>query len=212
MERADPPTLAKQMNKAATIQIILEVKTRILPLFYQLLELGFRMMVPVNCSVKELLCQHLNVQEDYLEKRIQTLILNGKAVDDVNSATVGEGSTLALSGAMPGLVGAILRSDGVLAPMRHQISHKQTESDTKYDAGEVNLKLFNLVLKELGPVFLQKGIWFKGETLQDFFSRRADELMEGCHTLTLDGNSLDISQLARIDLSNKSVFLQVATQ
>ena len=101
MERTDPPTLAKQMNKASTIQIILEVKTRILPLFYQLLEQGFRMTVPVNCSVKELLCQHLNVQEDYLEKRIQTLILNGKAVDDVNSATVGEGSTLALSGAMP---------------------------------------------------------------------------------------------------------------
>jgi hypothetical protein len=212
MEQTDQSTSAKEMKKASILHFSLRLETRVLPLFFQLLGGGFKMIVPTNCSVKELLCQHLDVQEDYLENRIQTIILNGKAVDNINSVTVEEGSTLALSGAMPGLVGAILRTGGVLAPMRRQISHVQTESEAKHDTGEVNLKLFNLVAKELGPAFLQKGIWIKGSRLQEFIFQYVEELMQGCNALNLDGNSLEKAQLSHIDLSNKSVFLQITTQ
>lgn len=212
MEQTDQSTSAEALKKASSVHFSLGVETRLLPFFFQLLGDGFKMIVPTNCSVKELLCSHLNIQEDYLENRIQTIILNGKAVDNVNSATVEEGSTLALSGAMPGLVGAILRRGGVLAPMRRQISHNQTESEAKHQTGEINLKLFNLVVKELGPAFLQKGVWIKGNRLQEFIFQYADELMQGCNALKLDGNSLKIAQLSQIDLSNKSVFLQITTQ
>jgi len=212
MEPTDQSTSAAEINKAASVHFSLGVETRLLPLFFQLLGDGFKMIVPTNCSVKELLCQHLDVQEDYLENRIQTIILNGKTVDNVNSAAVEEGSTLALSGAMPGLVGAILRTGGVLAPMRRQISHIQTESEAQQGTGEVNLKLFNLVVKELGPDFLQKGVWIKGNTLQEFIFQYADELMQGCNALELDGNNLKIAQLTQIDLSKKSVFLRVTRQ
>ena len=212
MEPTDQSTSAAEINKAATVHFSLRVETRLLPLFFQLLGGGFKMIVPTNCSVKELLCRHLNIQEDYLEKRIQTIILNGKTVDNVNSATVAEGSTLALSGAMPGLVGAILRTGGVLAPMRRQISHNQTASEAKHDKGKVNLKLFNLVAKELGPDFLQQGVWIQGKRLQEFILQYLEDLMKGCNALKLDGNSLEKSQLSQIDLSTQSVFLRITTK
>ena len=212
MEQTDRSITSEQIKNAATVHFFLEVETRLLPIFFQLLGEGVKMVVPTNCSVKELLCQHLDIQEEYLKNRIQTLILNGKAVDNVDSATVGEGSTLALSGAMPGLVGAILRSGGVLAPMRRQISHSQTESGAKHDTGEVKLKLFNLVVRELGPAFLKKGVWIKGNRLQEFISQYDSELMQGCKALKLDDNTLKIDQLTQIDLSNKSIFLQITTQ
>jgi len=212
MEQTDQSASAAALKKTSTVHFSLALETRLLPLFFQLLGAGFKMIVPTDCSVKELLCRHLKIEADYLENRIQTIILNGKAVDDIKTANVGEGSTLALSGAMPGLVGAILRRDGVLAPMRRQISHNQTESGAKHDTGRINLKLFNLVARELGPAFLQQGIWIKGNRLQEFISHYADELMQGCKTLELDGNTFKIDQLTQIDLSNKSIFLQITTQ
>jgi hypothetical protein len=211
MKQTDQPAPPKEIKKSPTVHFSLEVKTRILPLFFQLLGEGFGMIVPTNCSVKELLCRHLKIQEEYLENRIQTIIMNGKAVDNVNTATIQEGSTLALSGAMPGLVGAILRTGGILSPMRRQISHNQTKSDSKHDAGEVNLKLFNLVAKELGPAFLHRGVCIKGRRLQEFVSQYADELMQGCTALKLGGETLNPAQLTHIDLSDKSIFLQIAT-
>jgi hypothetical protein len=36
--------------------------------------------------------------------------------------------------------------------------------------------------------------------------------MQGCKALELDGNALKIDQLTQIDLSNKSIFLQITTQ
>jgi hypothetical protein len=212
MEQTDQSTSAEALKKTSTVHFFLRLEARRLPLFFQLLGAGFEMIVPTDCSVKELLCQHLKIEEDYLENRIQTIIMNGKAVDDINIATVEEGSTLALSGAMPGLVGAILRREGVLAPMRRQISHNQAESAAKHDTGGVNLKLFNLVVRELGPAFLDQGVWIKGNRLQEFISQYADELMQGCKALELDGNALKIDQLTQIDLSNKSIFLQITTQ
>ncbi len=212
MEQTDHLIPAEKVGKASAAHFALAVETGLLPLFLQLLVDGFQMIVPVNHSIKELLCQHLSIPEDYLENRIQTVILNGKAVDNVDTATVEAGSILALSGAMPGLVGAILRRGGAYAPMRRQISHNQTESETKDDTGEVTLKLFNLVVKELGPAFLQKGVWVKGDRLQEFISQYADALAQGCSTLKLDGNILKITELSHIDLGNQSVFLQITTR
>lgn len=212
MQQTDPSISAALIKEAASVNLSLEVDTRLLPFFFQLLGDGFKMIVPVNCSVKELLCSHLDVQEDYLENRIQTIILNGKAVDNVNTAAVEAGSTLALSGAMPGLVGAILRRGGAFAPMRRQISHNQTGSETKNNTGEITLKLFNLVVKELGPAFLQRGVWIKGNRLQEFILQYVDELAQGCIALKLDGNSLKIDQLSHLDLQNKSVLLQITMQ
>lgn len=54
----------------------------------------------------------LGLPHFYVEERIQTLLLNGLAVDDPDTAVLESGARLALSAAMPGVLGATLRRGG----------------------------------------------------------------------------------------------------
>jgi len=71
----------------------------------------------VGCSIRDLLCGQLALQDEYLDNRIHTFFLNGKAVDDVDSTLVTGGAVLALSSAMPGIMGDCLRKGGLYALM-----------------------------------------------------------------------------------------------
>jgi hypothetical protein len=193
------------------MQLRIIIHADLVPLFFRLLSQGFVITVQAGCSVKDLLCRQLGIQEEYLNERIQTIFLNGKAVDDVDSSIVQNESTLALSGPMPGLVGAILRRGGFYAAMRSQISQADISSPTHPDQGKVILKLFNLVAKELGPGFLQQGVWLKGKHLHDFISENFDYLKKECKSLKLDQQIIDISKLSNTDFTNKSVFLKIMT-
>jgi len=99
-----------------------------MPSFFQLMQRGFMVKIRVGCSIKSLLCNQLGLSQEYLEERIQTILLDGRPVDDVESAIVKQESTLALSAALPGLVGATLRKGGYYAPLRSHISHSETAS------------------------------------------------------------------------------------
>jgi len=133
----------EKIDGFACDRLYLFVKAELVPIFFQLLGQGFKVNVQTGGSVKELLCNQLGIDEDYLAERIQSIFLNFKVVDDVNSAIVNEGSVLALSGAMPGLVGAILRSGGYYAAMRSQISHEKTPSSRPQGTAPITLKLWN---------------------------------------------------------------------
>jgi hypothetical protein len=190
-------------------RLSLLVKAELVPIFFQLLGHGFKVNVQTGCSIKELLCNQLGIDEDYLSERIQTIFLNARVVDDVNSAIVTEGSVLALSGAMPGLVGAILRSGGMYAGMRSQISHEENMPTSQLKDGIITLKLLNLVVKELGPTFLQNGILIKGKALQEFIESRLEDLKIKCVSAELEGKSVAIDHLQDITWKADQVFLQV---
>ena len=117
-----------------------------------------------------MLCGQCGVPEHYLDHRIQTVFLNGKAVDNVDDSIVSDGAALALSAAMPGLAGATLRKGGRYAAMRRQISHRSAASCAAGGEGLVVIKLFNMILRELGPRFLSLGIRVRGEDLAAVFS------------------------------------------
>ena len=188
------------------------VKDKMVPIFFQLLGHGFSLNVQTGCSVKELLCQQLGIPENYLDERIKTVFLNSGVVDDLSSAIVNEGSILALSGAMPGLVGAILRSGGFYASMRSQISYDQNKPSSVPRAGKITLKLLNLVVKELGPAFLEQGIWFNGRRLQEFIKNHLEELKTSNAVSELDGEPVEINKLLGLDWGDKTVFLQVRSE
>jgi hypothetical protein len=176
--------------------------------FFRLLSQGFFIHVQTGASLKDLLCRQLGIQNEYLAERIQTIFLNGKAVDDTDSSVVKEGSTIALSAAMPGMVGATLRKSGIFAPMRSQVSYQKTQTGN-LQAGRVTLKLFNLVARELGPSFLQRGIRIGGKELKEFFSLQIEELPSKCSLVELNGKKIDVKKLLEIDWENKEVFLCV---
>ncbi len=184
------------------------VHTHVVPLFFQLLGHGFRVDVQTGSSVKQTLCHQLGIDEDYLRQRIKTIFLNAKVVDDVDTAIVNKDAIMALSGAMPGLVGAIMRSGGFYAPMRRQISHRKSSAASNLETGHITLKLWNLVVKELGPAFLERGIWIQGAEMRSFIERHLETLTTGCKAVELDGKQATIDTLMDVTRANP-VFLQV---
>jgi hypothetical protein len=192
-------------------QLCMVVCDDLIPLFFRLLSQGMVISVQAGSSIKKLLCGQLGIREEYLDERIQTIFLNSKAVDDVDSTIVENGSTLALSGPMPGLAGATLRRGGLFSGMRSQISYDKSLSNAQKSTGKIYLKLFNLVVKELGPTFLQKGVWIPGKRLKQFILENLDNLQTNFTSVQLDGKAFEISELAKMDVNDKMVLLQIKT-
>lgn len=104
-----------------------------LSLFLPLLEKGVMLPVRTGCSIRNLFREQLGLPETYLEQRIQTLFLNARPVDDVNTTLIQDGSTLALSAAMPGLLGATMRKGGWYAAFRKDISQSAEGPGEKWE-------------------------------------------------------------------------------
>jgi hypothetical protein len=68
---------------------------------------------------------------------------------------------------MPGLVGATMRRGGFYAALRQGISHLENNVTTVGECGTVRLKLFNLLLAELGPLVLARGLILEPVELAD---------------------------------------------
>ena len=83
--------------------------------FFSLLRHGFMVETQVDCRIKTVLCNVLDLGDNYVEDRIKTFFLDAKPVDDISTASVSDGSVLELSGATPGSAGATLRRGGRLA-------------------------------------------------------------------------------------------------
>jgi hypothetical protein len=193
----------------STINLELTVESNRLSLFSPLLGQGFSLTVRTGCSVRELLCGELGVRGDYVDQRIQTIFLDGKAVDDLDTAVIRQDSTLALSAAMPGVAGAMLRRGGAYAAMRSQISHQNKAVHNSVANGVVMLKLFNLVALELGPGFLKQGIRISGKHMENFFKRIPDYFWHGCRAAEIDGKPQEVEEVGRMEFKHRQVFLKL---
>ncbi len=159
--------------------------------FQLLLQQGFVITTTVGSSIRTVLCDQLGVSHDYLDNRINTIFLDGKPVDDVDKALVANGSTLALSASMPGLVGAAMRKGGLIARFRGAITHVDDGTPVEGGQGAITLKLYNLVVDELGPTFLQSGIVLKDKDMQDFLANRSANFWSGCRKAKVNGKEVD---------------------
>jgi hypothetical protein len=180
-------------------------------LFFLLLQKGVRVRRRVGCSVEAFLRQELEVGPAALEK-IQSIMLDGKPVDDIGSALIHDGSALALSAAMPGLVGATLRRGGAYSSLRNAITYHEDGKAGLSGEGWVTIKLFNLMMAELGPGLLRHGVLVHAADLVDISAKGSQGFPKGC-TVTLEGKPVDIEVLEGIvELQgNNPVLLTVAT-
>jgi hypothetical protein len=177
--------------------------------FLQLLQKGVKVTGRIGSSVLSFLCDDLGLSPEYVDKRIQTLFLNGKAIDNPETSFLKEDSTLALSAAMPGLLGATLRKGSYYARMRNEISYQEQGKGVTAHEGFVLLKLFNLLPAEIGPAVLARGIWLKGEDLSQFLKELPDELAGMCTEAKLDGQAVDISDFTKKRLKYELVLLKI---
>ena len=198
-------------ERYSTVSLHLSLEANQVSSFFQLLQQGFRVKAQVGSSIKKMICEQFAVSPEYIEERIKTIFLDGKPVDDVDTATVKDGSVLALSAAMPGLAGATLRRGGYLASLRSQITHREDKMAISPGEGLVVLKLFNLLLNELGPIILNKGIYIRREDFLGFFESLPGKLWTGCKEVGVDGKKVDLDTLLRLKWVDQHdfIFLQV---
>ena len=163
--------------------------------FFLLLQQGVKIRRRVGCSVDTFLREEIGAGPAMIEK-IQSIMLDGKAVDDIGSSLVHEGSVLALSGAMPGLVGATLRRGGAYSSFRSAITYHEPEKACMPGEGWVSIKIFNLLMAELGPGLLRQGVLVNTAEITNYLVERSQEFRQGC-SVTLDGKPIDITTLER---------------
>lgn len=172
---------------APQTRLILTVPLTLIREFYPILQSGFLVTAHVGCTLQRLLSRQWGIAPEYIATRITTIFLDAKATDNVESAIVSDGSTVALSGAMPGLVGATMRRGGHLAAMRGAMTHHGTSADTTDRIGTVKVKLFNLLLPELGPEFLKRGLIIGCDEMAAFFQERDETFWKECDGIHLNG-------------------------
>jgi hypothetical protein len=195
--------------KNRTVSLRLNLDADAIHTFFPLLQQGFMVKIQVGCSIKTTLCRQFGLSPQYVETRIKTIFLDGKPVDDIDSAIVKEGSTLALSAAMPGLAGAILRSGGQLAPLRSEIAHREGNQALTRREGMVIVKLFNLIMDELGPIFLKRGILLRREHLESFLIGLGEDFWARCAEAELDGQGVGVESPLRYLHKSDLVMLRV---
>ena len=149
--------------------------------FFPLLQRGVVVPAMLGGPLKELLTKQFGIPEEYVTGRITTIFLDNHPVDDLERSLIHEGSRVTLSAAMPGLVGAMMRRSGILATLRQGISHAEQGGDLGAGQGTLKLKLFNLLLAEIGPLVLARGILLQRNELDGLFGG-GDPLGRDCIT------------------------------
>lgn len=192
-------------------RITFDVNGPLVSHFFLLLQQGVTIRSRTGCSVTAFLREELGANIETIEK-IQSVVLDGKPVDDLESAVIKDGSVLALSAAMPGLVGATLRRGGTYSSFRSAITYHETQEECVKGEGLVQIKVFNLLMAELGPGLLQRGVVISSEEFIRFATGQSQDFWRGCRQIILDGKPLDAGELQDTTcLSGKGqVFLSVS--
>ena len=95
---------------------------------------------------------------------------------------------------MPGLVGATLRNNSVLSSFRSHISYyylTDRQCESKQSNGIVTLKLFNILIKELGQYLLENGVLVQAELLKSLLKTERSKKDSAIETVIVDGKKQD---------------------
>lgn len=195
----------------STISFIMDENT--ISIFSIILQQGFKVNAVVGCSLKSTLCDQFGVDPEYLSDRIQTIFLDGRPVDDVESTIITDGATLALSAAMPGLVGATFRSGGPLSVFRSSISHRGEGEKSGIPAkGMIILKFFNLLVREMGPAFLERGIFVETFVIKNFIEEKKANWETVFKSIIIDGRETGPAELSLLKWNDRRELIHVTVQ
>lgn len=184
------------INLPSIPTVSLKVTPKSLPLFTTILQSGIEVESTTNTSLGDFLSQFEGFTADYMADTVQTIFLNGTAVDDLTLLLTGSRPVLALSGAMPGLAGAIFRKNSFHAALRTDTS-AHGDKDISVEPNTVTLKLFNRIAKERGEEMLARGITTKSINVKTFFTKRP-ALWQ--HVSSIKSTTSDLSMDSFLDL------------
>jgi hypothetical protein len=206
----DSPSFKNRFHSSVSLEFNLSPDG--IPSFFPLLQKGFMVKARVGVSVQTFLGDHFGLSPEYLRDRVKTIFLDGKSVDDLDKTLIPDGSRLALSAALPGLAGAVLRRGSPFAGLRSRVVEGEKDLPGKPKEGFVYLKLFNLLLPELGPLFLRKGILISRQDFQEFWLHLSEETWRGWGKARVNGKESEIRSLAHLLQANPSPWIWLEIQ
>ncbi len=174
---------------------LLGVPRNMLTELHGLLQEGVLLEVPEGCNVLEVLIREMGLDQEFVEQRIQTVFLNSKPVDNLEKSFIHDGDVVAVSAAMPGLVGAVMRRGGKLSSLRNGISACQEDGPCENSncQAQVRIKFFNLLLAEIGEELLQEGVLVQDARLQEVLTQLPDTFWEAADGMEIKGHKLNMS-------------------
>ena len=181
-----------------------------LPWFNEILQRGFFVINPVGISIEEFLTKQVGLSREYIGYKISTVLLDGKIVHDIGSALIKRGSVLAFSSALPGFVGASLKSGSSNQPLGESSASREINSPDSKDRGVFCVKLYNLPMLELGPYFMKRGILLRSAGLEEFLKTQPDAFWKDCKKILLDGEEIDPASLDAKNLSGTYEWLRLS--
>ncbi len=186
------------------ISVKLTVTTDAAVYFYSLLQKGFFQSLETGISLHDFLLKECEIEEAYISNRIKTVFIDSQPVDDFKTAILRDGSVLSLSGPMPGLVGATMRAGGFYSSFRSSITYSDKGGPGGSGRGMVFIKLFNIVMTDLGKKFLGSGIMYKADELKDFFTGMKEEFWNEISGIEIEGEAAGADKLKKGQLSGSS--------
>ncbi len=170
--------------------------------FASLLQHGVLFPLHEQLTLRTFLLSLPGFTPEYIEKNVQTIFVDGVATDNLDRDLT-DGSTVALSAAMPGLAGAIFRRQGIHKTLRSQ---PDPNEPAPHANGFLTLKLFNSIATDRVEGCLRQGVLISGQALADF-GRSHEELFATAACLQLDGQPVDAADLmARVPTLEKLTF------
>jgi len=182
-------------------RLTLKVQTGQISKLVAILQMGFLLPVPAGSSVKTVL-DAAGFSPRYLEDKVKTIFLDGTAVDNLDAERIKKGSVIALSAAMPGLVGAIFRKDSPISGLRSNVGKRADERSIQDADALVLLKMFNVIAEEMGPELLRSGLIVSGKNLENFLVNRRELLEKAILDVELDGDPLGLQALFNTGFAN----------
>jgi hypothetical protein len=199
MKFADKPQSSDISTAERSAVITLDIGPDLIQRVGTLLSRACFVRIRTGCTMRQLICEQFHISPDYLKQEIKVFFLNYSPVDNLDEAIIRDGATVALSAAMPGLVGASMRSGG-LSWMRSSITYHDEGGDLSEGEGIIQIKLFNQVMADLAELFLRRGVYVKSSFLADFLQRFDEDFWLGFSSITKSGEIMNRSGL--IDFLN----------
>jgi hypothetical protein len=112
---------------------------------------------------------------------LEAIVLDGAPVDDPAKALVRRQSRLALAAGLPGVAGLALKTNSPLKGLRNSITYAAddlTDLTPNPSAGQIVLALYSLVLRNLAPHFLARGVWATAKQLRRYGGFYPDDLID----------------------------------
>ncbi|MBE0583084.1 MAG: hypothetical protein IH612_04900 [Desulfofustis sp.] len=197
---------ATQEDLNNSVPLTCSIAEQDLPRFATMLQAGFSIEAVAGESVSSILQRLPGFSADYIDRQIQTVFFNGDAIDDLSIPVTGRTASIALSAAMPGLAGAILRKNSPAAGLRKP--HREQQATANGTPVKVRIKLFNTLAIERGPELCRNGVRIKAADLAAFLALRP-ALLNKLHDIHVNGVSVPADQLPLRLASETTVALHV---